>query len=267
MGRTPISCYLIWAPLDHPVSAVTPAVIPVIAIDGPTASGKGTVARAVAKVLGFHLLDSGAIYRAFALAVINKKIDSLKINKLEEESKVLSLEFKDELVCLDGTDATDEIRTETVGMMASKLSAIPQVRQALMDRQRAFAQAPGLVADGRDMGTVVFPDAAMKIFLTATAETRAGRRYSQLQKQQVKNGAQSFANHLIEKGNSSIISGSLESFTDVLEKIRQRDAQDKNRATAPLRPATDAIVIDNAEQGPQQTIDAVLSLWKLRCGS
>jgi CMP/dCMP kinase len=247
-------------------------VTSIITIDGPTASGKGTVARAVAKALGFHLLDSGAIYRAFALAVLKKKIDLLKINVLEKEANALSLEFRDELVWLNGTDATHEIRSETVGMLASTLSAIPEVRAALMDRQRAFAQTPGLVADGRDMGTVVFADAALKIFLTATAETRADRRLGQLQKQHRAREPEQVPKRLIEKGNSPIISGSLESYAnaaypDVLDKIRQRDAQDKTRATAPLKPAADAIVIDNAAHGPQQTIDAVLSLWNLRCQS
>jgi cytidylate kinase len=269
---------------------------PIITIDGPTASGKGTIARAIAKTLSFHLLDSGAIYRAFALAAINRNLNSLQINELENEAKVLSLEFRGELVWLDGADATHEIRSETVGMMASKLSAIPEVRRALMDRQRAFAKAPGLVADGRDMGTIVFPDAALKIFLTATAETRAERRYRQLQHastpfieaalgaspsstnavqkntelgatQNAASNLKQGAKHLIEKGNSSTICSSLESFATVLEKIQQRDAQDKNRDTAPTKPAPDAIVIDNAAHGPQQTIAAVLSLWRLRSAS
>jgi cytidylate kinase len=244
----------------------------VIAIDGPTASGKGTVARAVAKALGFHLLDSGAIYRAFALATINRNIEALKIKELTHEAKALSLEFRGDVVWLDDADATDEIRSEAVGMLASTLSAIPEVRAALMDRQRAFADAPGLVADGRDMGTVVFPDAALKIFLTATAETRAVRRVGQLQKQHRPHEPEQSSKRLIEKGNSPIISGSLESYAnaaypDVLDKIRQRDAQDKTRAIAPLKPAADAIVIDNAAHGPQQTIDAVLSLWNLRSQS
>jgi CMP/dCMP kinase len=242
--------------------------IPVITIDGPVASGKGTVARAVANALGFHLLDSGAIYRAFALAAINRNIDSLKINELEKQAKVLSLEFRDESVWLDGVDATQDIRSEAVGMMASKLSAIPEVRAALMDRQRAFAQAPGLVADGRDMGTVVFPDATLKIYLTATAETRAGRRFGQLKKQRDKDPvtetpqakSDDAAKRLNQKGNSLIITDSLER---VIEQIKQRDLQDKSRSIAPLKPATDAIVIDNALHGPTETVDAVLSLWTL----
>jgi cytidylate kinase len=219
--------------------------IPVITIDGPVASGKGTVARAVAKALGFHLLDSGAIYRAFALAAINRNIDALKINELEKQAKVLSLEFRDESVWLDGVDATQDIRSEAVGMMASKLSAIPEVRAALMDRQRAFAQAPGLVADGRDMGTVVFPDATLKIYLTATAEVRGARRHGQL----------------LETSPTQSREPSLD---DVVANIRRRDLQDKTRTIAPLQPAADAVVIDNARHTKQETISIILALRAMR---
>jgi cytidylate kinase len=243
--------------------------IPVIAIDGPVASGKGTVARAVAAALGFHLLDSGAIYRAFALAIMNRNVNTSDFNSLERQAKKLSLEFRGESVWLDGVDATVLIRSEAVGMLASRLSAVAEVRAALMDRQRAFAQAPGLVADGRDMGTVVFPNATMKIYLTATAETRAARRFGQLQKQRAREEtnnatltiADNAAKHLNQKGNSPIISDSLER---VIEQIQQRDLQDKSRSISPLKPAADAIVIDNALHGPHQTIDVVLSLWDLR---
>jgi cytidylate kinase len=230
---------------------------PIITIDGPIASGKGTVARAVAKALSFHLLDSGAIYRAFALSVINKKINFNEINLLEYEAKVLSLEFQGELVILNGADVTTQIRAESVGMMASTLSALPAVRAAVLERQRDFARAPGLVADGRDMGTIVFPDAALKIYLTTTAQTRAERRTGQLAKQVARASA----------GNGDAAEPKItdEAFNAVIEKIRQRDAQDKSRAIAPLRPAPDAVVIDNAAHGPQQTVDAVLALWALRC--
>ena len=228
-----------------------PTSTPVITIDGPTASGKGTVARAVAKSLGFHLLDSGAIYRAFALAVINEKIDPLKISNLADKAKALSLEFHGELVRLDGVDVTREIRAEAVGMMASTLSAIPEVRAAVLARQRAFAQAPGLVADGRDMGTVVFPDATLKIYLTATARTRAERRSGQLV---------IAAASTAESASASAIAGS---FDTVIEKIRQRDTQDKSRSVSPLKPANDAVVIDNAHHEKEATIDAVLALWRL----
>jgi CMP/dCMP kinase len=175
----------------------------VLTIDGPTASGKGTVARAVASALGFHLLDSGAIYRSFALAVLNRGIEVNKINALEYEAKALSLEFRGDSVWLDGIDATESIRAEAVGMLASKLSAVPEVRAALLARQRAFAQPPGLVGDGRDMGTVVFPDARLKIYLTTTSDVRATRRHRQLEKQATNQSAQtqpdSPAKHLIDK--------------------------------------------------------------------
>jgi cytidylate kinase len=237
--------------------------VPVITIDGPVASGKGTIARALAKALGFHLLDSGAIYRAFALSCIEKEINTKDFNKLEEEAKVISLLFDGEVVRLNGADATEAIRVEAVGMLASSLSAIPQVRAALLARQRAFAREPGLVADGRDMGTVVFPDASLKIFLTTSASVRGARRFGQLAKvaeSRQSSGADK-AKRLIEKGNSPIISDSLER---VIEQIRQRDLQDKTRSIAPLKPAADAIVIDNAQHGPTETVEAVLSLWKLR---
>jgi cytidylate kinase len=256
------------AKLDHATSEDLKQVTPVIAIDGPVASGKGTVARAVAKALGFHMLDSGAIYRAFALSCIEKNINISKFNELSDEAKVLSLNFLNETVIVNGQDATDKIREEGVGMLASKLSAIPEVRAALLARQREFARAPGLVADGRDMGTVVFPDATLKVFLTASSSVRGARRFEQVSKAaaRIKENRQegSISNdrkHLIEKGNSLTISDSLER---VIAQIRQRDLQDKTRSTAPLKPAPDAIVIDNAQHGPNETVDAVLSLWKLR---
>jgi cytidylate kinase len=228
---------------------------PIITIDGPTASGKGTVARAVANALGFHLLDSGAIYRAVSLQAIRKNIKPIEINRLHDESKAISLEFRGELILLDGVDASDEIRSEAVGMMASTLSAIPEIRAGVLDRQRAFAQAPGLVADGRDMGTVVFPQAALKIYLTATAQTRGERRSGQVTKQQKRvSGSVSSS----EQGaNQDDILAS------VIAKISQRDAQDKGREISPLQPARDAIIIDNAAHRPEQTVGAVLALWQL----
>lgn len=222
------------------------SLTPVIAIDGPVASGKGTIAREVAKALGFHLLDSGAIYRAHALACLDREIEFNEINQLEKEAKVLSLEFRGDVVWLDGRDATQLIRSEAVGMAASTLSAIPEVRAAVLARQRAFAQAPGLVADGRDMGTVVFPEAALKIYLTATAEVRGERRFGQLQK-----AAPQTPN-------------AVPALERVIDQIRQRDTQDKSRVIAPLKPAQDAIVIDNALHDKTETVKAVLALWRLR---
>lgn len=246
---------------------------PVITIDGPVASGKGTVARHVAEALGFHLLDSGAIYRAHALACLDRNIEFNEINVLEEQARALSLKFVGSQVWVDGRDATALVRSEAVGMAASTLSAIPEVRAALLQRQRDFAQAPGLVADGRDMGTVVFTDAALKIYLTTTAEVRAARRVGQVAAQRQRDAADSQAKQLIAKGNSASITSSPESLEQDVDpelarsveaQIRQRDAQDKSRAVAPLRPAPDAIVIDNAAHRPEQTVDAVLALWALR---
>ena len=243
--------------------------VPVITIDGPVASGKGTVARHVADALGFHLLDSGAIYRAHALACLSRKLDFNEINSLEEQAKALSLKFIGETVWLDGVDVTAEVRSEAIGLAASTLSAIPEVRAALLQRQRDFAVAPGLVADGRDMGTIVFRNASLKIYLTATAHVRAERRAGQIAKQRLAAGETMSAKQLIEKGKSPTILGLLETVRaqvqpEVEAMIRRRDSQDKSRAIAPLKPALDAIVIDNAEHSPLETVNVVLSLWKLR---
>ena len=241
----------------------------IITIDGPVASGKGTIARLLAESLGFHLLDSGAIYRTHAQACLSRNINFNEINKLEEQAKALSLKFVGEEVWLDGVDATAVIRSEAVGMAASALSAIPQVRAALMQRQRDFAAAPGLVADGRDMGTIVFPDAALKIYLTATAHVRAERRVAQVARQRLAAGETLSAKQLIDKGKSPTIISSLETIRaqvqpDVEAQIRRRDWQDKSREIAPLKPAPDAIVIDNAAHSPNETVAAILKLWHLR---
>jgi len=241
---------------------------PVITIDGPVASGKGTIARLLAEALGFHLLDSGAIYRAHAQACLSRSINFNEINSLEAQAKELSLKFIGEEIWLDGVDAATVIRSEAVGMAASTLSAIPQVRAALMQRQRDFAAAPGLVADGRDMGTIIFPDAALKIYLTTTAHVRAERRAVQVAKQRLAAGETMSAKQLIEKGKSPTIEGLLEAIRaqvqpDVELQIRRRDSQDKSREIAPLKPATDAIVIDNAAHSPDETVDAILKLWHL----
>lgn len=214
---------------------------PVICIDGPTASGKGTLSSLVAKELGYHLLDSGALYRITALAASQRKI-AIKIDNEEAISKMipsLSISFKDDQVFLDGADVTSEIRTEVMGMDASTVSSFPLVRRALVDLQHSFRQAPGLVADGRDMGTVIFPDASIKIFLTAGAEQRALRRHAQL----------------ISRG----VPCSLQELT---ETLRARDAQDSSRSVAPLKPADDAILVDNSKMSIQDSLDLVLSAWK-----
>jgi len=204
---------------------------PVIAIDGPSASGKGTVAQLVARALGFHYLDSGALYRLVALAALGAGIN------LEDELRVSDITLNinvnfNGIVRLDGKDVSDAIRDEMIGAAASRVAALPQVRQALLARQRAFRRPPGLVADGRDMGSVVFPDAELKIFLTATPEARAERRHKQL----------------MEKGMSA-------SMNALLQDIRDRDARDSARAVAPLRKCADAIYLDTTAL----TVDAVVA--------
>jgi cytidylate kinase len=211
----------------------------VIAIDGPSASGKGTVAQGVAKALGFNYLNSGALYRAVAYAVLDAGAD------LEMESTVariamnLKAKFSGEHVALNGQDVTDLLLSEKVTDTASRVAALPKVRAALMERQRAFRQPPGLVADGRDMGSVVFPDAALKIFLTATSEERAARRYKQL----------------MEKGMGATMAA-------LLKEIRERDQRDIQRATAPLKKSADAVLIDTTKQSAAEAIAQVLALYK-----
>jgi CMP/dCMP kinase len=197
-------------------------MIPVITIDGPSGSGKGTLARRLAEQLGFHLLDSGALYRLTALAAQKRNID-LQDLEVAAVAQTLNVRFDpDGAAYLDDECVDAVLRTEQTGAMASKIAARPDVRAALLERQRAFAQAPGLVADGRDMGTVVFPDAPAKLFLDASAEIRAERRYKQL----------------IGNGLSANLAA-------LVEEIRARDDRDRNRAVAPLVPAEDALVVDS----------------------
>ncbi len=200
--------------------------IPVLTIDGPSGSGKGTIAQMMARKLGWHYLDSGAIYRVLALAALKQQIDVSDETALAELAKDLDLVFalQDEglEVLLNGEEVSQDIRSEQMGNAASKVAAYPKVRAALLQRQRQFRQAPGLVTDGRDMGTVVFPDAQCKIFLTASAEERARRRYKQLK----------------EKGIGSTLS-------DLVAEISERDARDQQREVAPLKPASDAVVLDS----------------------
>ena len=210
--------------------------IPVITIDGPSASGKGTVAEQVAAALGFHFLDSGALYRLTALLATKQGV------ALDDEAGVAALAatlpatFHDGGVWLAEENVTGAIRVESVGEGASKVAALPAVRAALLDRQRAYRQAPGLVADGRDMGTVVFPDAATKVFLTANAEARAERRYKQL----------------IEKGNSANLAA-------LVADMQARDARDTARAVAPLKPADDALLLDTTHLDIESAVQAVLA--------
>ena len=195
--------------------------VPVIAVDGPAASGKGTIAAGVAQALGFHLLDSGALYRLVALKAleVGASLDGEWV--LAELAGGLDVAFSGSRVELDGRDVTNAIRREGISAAASQVALHPTVRGALLERQRAFRRPPGLVADGRDMGTVVFTDARLKVFVTASAEERAKRRHKQL----------------IEKGISSTIES-------LLHDIRERDARDAGRAVAPLAPAADAVILD-----------------------
>ena len=215
----------------------------ILTIDGPSGVGKGTVARIIAQQQGWHLLDSGAIYRAFALAVDARGVAISDEDTLEKIAQTLDLEFRTQAdselvsVYLDGQDVSTELRSEKTGEMASKIASIGVVRQALLKRQQDFAQPPGLVADGRDMGTVVFKEAAYKVFLTASAQERANRRLKQLQNQ----------------GYKGIIS-------QILAEVEARDARDSSRKHSPLKPAKDALVIDTTELSIDEVITQVSEL-------
>ncbi len=217
--------------------------IPVICIDGPTASGKGTVAAAVAARLGYGFLDSGAMYRITAFAAIQAglAIEAGNETAIADLARQLPVRFADGKIWLGGQDVTEIIRTEEAGMNASKVSALPQVRTALVDLQHSFQKLPGLVADGRDMGTVIFPEAPLKVFLTASAACRAERRLKQL----------------ISKGISANIS-------DLRADLEARDARDQNRAVAPLKPAQDALVLDNSDLSIEQAVEQVVGWWEAR---
>ena len=209
--------------------------VPVITIDGPSGSGKGTVSARVAGALGWHMLDSGALYRLAALAVKRRGINFNDSLQAAEIARNLDVDFKEEKVFLDGSDVTLTIRTEEAGNNASKVAAMPEVRAALLDWQRKAARPPGLVADGRDMGTTVFPDAPLKVFLTASAEERARRRYKQLK----------------EKGITSNIS-------DLAAEIRERDERDRSRSVSPLVPAQGALVIDSTSLTIDEVVERIL---------
>jgi cytidylate kinase len=214
------------------------ANVPVIAIDGPSASGKGTVAARVAAKLGWHYLDSGAIYRLTALAATRRGLLLDDEVSVAEVAAVLDVAFVEGVILLDGDDAADAIRSESVGEGASRVASLPSVRTALLQRQRDFAREPGLVADGRDMGSVVFPDAPLKVFLTASARERAERRYKQL----------------IAKGESVNIQ-------QILQDIEQRDRRDSERSVAPLRQLPGALLLDTTQLNIEQAVQQVLAWW------
>ncbi|MGR9086915.1 MAG: (d)CMP kinase [Gammaproteobacteria bacterium] len=214
--------------------------IPVLAIDGPSGAGKGTVSRLIAKKLGWNYLDSGSIYRALAIAVQRQGIEIDDVASIAKAAETLVLEFDcgEELVVrLDGEDVTAEIPLEATGSRASKVASMPEVRQKLLQKQRDFRKSPGLVADGRDMGTVVFPDAQFKVYLSANAGERARRRYKQL----------------IEKGIDA-------NLIQILSEIEERDRRDMERETAPLAMASDALYIDSSEMPIEAVIEEILNL-------
>ena len=214
-------------------------MIPVITIDGPTASGKGTVASRVAAALGFDYLDSGALYRLSAYKALKNHLDLADEETLARVAGDLSPRFKDGRIELDGEDVTDKIRVEEVGVAASKVAALPKVREALLDVQKRARRLPGLVADGRDMGSVIFPDAPLKVFLTASAKARAQRRFNQLK----------------EKG----IIANIDTLTRDLE---ERDRRDIERAVCPLAPAKDAKILDSSELTIEATVQQVLDWYE-----
>lgn len=216
--------------------------VPVITVDGPSGSGKGTISQLLARELGYHFLDSGALYRLLALAALRRGLDLEDEPALATLARALDVSFQpDGRILLDGVAVGEELRTEATGNAASRVAAVPAVRDALLERQRAFARPPGLVADGRDMGTVVFPQAPAKVFLTASAEARAERRYKQLK----------------EKGFSPKMAG-------LVEEIRTRDARDANRAVAPLRPAADALQLDSTGLSIEAVLERALGFVRER---
>jgi cytidylate kinase len=211
--------------------------VPVIAIDGPSASGKGTIAKRVAAALGFHYLESGALYRLVALIALRQGLkDEAGIAKAAEAMDVV---FVADEILLEDQEVSSQIRHETVGNHASEIARMPTVRTALLRRQRAFREPPGLVADGRDMATIVFPDAALKIFLTASPEVRAQRRYKQL----------------IEKGIAANLAA-------LSRDLAERDKRDRDRAVAPLKPAPDSQVLDSSALSVEEVAEQVLKLWR-----
>lgn len=214
---------------------------PVITVDGPSASGKGTIARRVAEALGFHCLDSGALYRLVALASLREHVPPDDEGRLGALARNLSARFEGESIFLEDQEVTKDLATEQCGSRASEVARLPKVREALLSRQRAFRREPGLVADGRDMGSVVFPDAALKVFLTASAAVRAERRYNQLK----------------QKGIRATL-------TTLFRELEARDARDAARAVSPLVPAPDAVQLDSSDLTIDEVVSRILGWWRKR---
>lgn len=223
----------------------TNTAVPVITIDGPSGSGKGTVSRILARRLGWHFLDSGALYRLVALAALRHSVPMDDEHALETLAVGLDVRFEEETernevrIYLEGGEVTREIRSEACSLGSSRISVFPAVRYALLERQRAFRKMPGLVADGRDMGTVVFPHAELKVFLTASQRERANRRYKQLKDKEMD-----------------------VNLDYLFQEIVARDERDTNRAASPLRPAADAIVLDTTNMGIDEVVNSILRMWQ-----
>ena len=217
--------------------------VPIVTVDGPSGSGKGTLSSALGKVLGWTVLDSGSLYRAIALEIWRNKIGLQMAGdpEISELINSLSIELKSEKVFLNGEDISEDIRTEEIGAKASKIASNPKLRSSILDFQRTFISSPGLVADGRDMGTVVFPEAQLKIFLTASASVRGERRFIQLK----------------NKGLSV-------SLPDLVRQIRERDFQDENRQIAPLKAAPEAVILDSSEHTIEEVLDLAMLEVKKR---
>lgn len=218
---------------------MNPPKVEVITVDGPTASGKGTIASRLAQVLGFHYLDSGALFRLTALSCLVNRLDLSDAASCAQAVLKMRLRFEEGKIFLFDQDVTDTIREEKIGIAASQVATMPAVREAILSLERGLCREPGLVADGRDMGTVVFPQARLKIFLTASAKVRAERRYKQL----------------IQRGISA-------NLADLTRDLEERDRRDRERTVSPMRPAADARLLDSSEMTIDETVDRILSWYR-----
>lgn len=218
---------------------MNPPKVEVITVDGPTASGKGTIASKLAQVLGFHYLDSGALFRLTALSCLANRLDLSDAASCAQAALKMKLRFEEGKIFLFDQDVTDAIREEKIGIAASQVATMPAVREAILSLERGLCREPGLVADGRDMGTVVFPQARLKIFLTASAKVRAERRYKQL----------------IQRGISA-------NLADLTRDLEERDRRDRERTVSPMRPAADARLLDSSEMTIDETVNRILSWYR-----